>query len=338
MREAFLRLPSYEQSQIYQTLATRLGRSPLVLEKDVWVCWVLQTLFSVPGRRPMAFKGGTSLSKVFNAIARFSEDVDITLDYRGLSRDFDPFVDGASRTRQNTFSHTLKSMVRSHIHEVVAPHFAQTLAAAFDADAWRLEVSADGEQLRVHYQTVLGQSERYVGNSILVEFGGRNITEPNELHDVRPDIAAHLTALAFPCATVHVLSLERTFWEKATLIHVTCQRGQFRAGADRLSRHWYDLAMLADLPRGRAALADRLLLADVVKHKKVFYHTGYANYDACLTGQLTLIPDGGAVTALRGDYQQMVRAGMFIGVPPTFDAIVTRLRKLEAEINGHHTG
>jgi hypothetical protein len=114
MPESFLHLKPQEQSQIYRALAPQLARTPVVLEKDVWVCWVLQTLFTMPDRLPMAFKGGTSLSKVFGAIARFSEDVDITLDYRGLGGSFDPFAEGVSRNRLKKFSEDLKSFVRGH--------------------------------------------------------------------------------------------------------------------------------------------------------------------------------------------------------------------------------
>lgn len=281
----------------------------------------------------MAFKGGTSLSKVFGAIARFSEDVDITLDYRGLDGSFDPFAEGVSRNRLKKFSEDLKSFVRDHAHCVVAPHFQKMLAAEFDADSFRLEVSDDGEQLRVHYPTVLEAPGDYVGNSVLIEFGGRNITKPNEEHEVQPDIAEHVAELEFPRSTVSVLSPARTFWEKATLMHVECQRNEFRTGAERLSRHWYDLAMLADQAHGQAAVADRALLADVVKHKKVFYNASYANYDACLTGQIKLLPEDAALAALRDDFHRMIGAGIFIGEPPTFDVIVDRLRELETTIN-----
>ena len=333
MPESFLHLEAQERSKIYRALAPQLARSPVVLEKDVWVCWVLQTLFTMPSRLSMAFKGGTSLSKVFGAIARFSEDVDITLDYRSLGGSFDPFAEGVSRTRLKKFSEDLKSFVRNHAHGVVAPHFQKMLTAEFDVDAFQLEVSDDGERLRVHYPTVLDTPGDYVGNSVLIEFGGRNITEPNEEHEVRPDIAKHVTDLEFPGSMVSVLSPARTFWEKATLMHVECRRDEFRASAERLSRHWYDLAMLADLALGQAAVADRALLADVVKHKKVFYNASYANYDACLAGQLRLIPKDAGLIALRDDFQRMIGAGMFIGEPPSFDAIVDRLRVLEATIN-----
>lgn len=338
MPESFLHLEAQEQSQIYRALAPQLARSPVVLEKDVWVCWALQTLFTMPGRLPMAFEGGTSLSKVFGAIARFSEDVDITLDYRALHGSFDPFAEGVSRNRLKKLSDDLRSFVREHAHGVVVPHFKTMLATEFDADAFRLEVSDDGEQLRVHYPTVLEAPGGYMGNSVLIEFGGRNITEPNEEHEVRPDIAEHVADLEFSRSTVTVLSPARTFWEKATLMHVECQREEFRAGTERLSRHWYDLAMLAEQVHGRSAVADRALLEDVVRHKKVFYNASYANYDACLAGQFRLIPEDAALAALRDDFRRMIGAGMFIGEPPAFDAIIDRLRALETAINRHSDG
>lgn len=335
MPESFLLLNVQEQSRIYRALALQLARSPVVLEKDVWVSWVLQALFTMPGRLPMAFKGGTSLSKVFGAIARFSEDVDITLDYRGLGGSFDPFAEGVSKTRLKKFSEDLKSFVRDHVYDVVVPHIQKMLAAEFgdSAAAFQLELSENGEQLRLHYPSVLGMPEVYIGNSVLIEFGGRNITEPNAEYIVAPDISPHISSLEFPRSPVSVLSPSRTFWEKATLMHVECQRNEFRASAERLSRHWYDLAMLADCVHGQAAVRDRALLEDVVKHKKVFYNASYANYDACLVGRLRLIPEESVLTALRDDFQRMISAGMFIGEPPDFDSIIERLRALESTIN-----
>lgn len=337
LKEQFLQLDAQDQSQIYRALAPQLARSPIVLEKDVWVCWVLQCLFTMPDRLPMAFKGGTSLSKVFGVIARFSEDVDITLDYRGLDGSFDPFGEGVSKTKLKKFSESLKCFVRDYAYDVVKPYIQNSLIAEFGshAESFRLEISENGEQVRLHYPTVLEASGDYLGNSVLIEFGGRNITEPNAEHNVEPDIAQYLTDLTFPCSTVRVLSPARTFWEKATLMHVECQRNELRTGAERLSRHWYDLAMLANRDHGQTAIQDRALLEDVVKYKKAFYNAGYANYDACLIGQLRLIPKDEMLVALRDDFHRMISAGMFIDAPPTFEAIVDSLRELETIINNH---
>jgi hypothetical protein len=133
---------------------------------------------------------------------------------------------------------------------------------------------------------------------------------------------------------VDVLVGARTFWERATLIHAECHRTGHKPDANRMSRHWYDLHQLADHDIGRDAVAKRELLSDVVKHKKVFFPVGYANYDACLNGGLRLVPDDEA--ALRADYAQMVTAGMFGGDVPSFDDVVKRLRALESQINAAH--
>lgn len=130
-----------------------------------------------------------------------------------------------------------------------------------------------------------------------------------------------------------VLSPERTFWEKATLIHVECSRGQLKQNAERLSRHWYDLVMLSQHASGQAAVQNRGLLKDVVRHKKVFFKTGYANYDACLKSQLQLLPQDETLDGLRADYEKMISAGMMYRTAPTFDEIVESIRQLQQDIN-----
>ena len=109
MSEAYLSLEAKEQGEILRVGADRSGRPPAILEKDIWLCWVLQVIFSIPDHHPMAFKGGTSLSKVYGIIDRFSEDVDITLDYREFNDNFDPFALGVSQNKIKKFSARLKT-------------------------------------------------------------------------------------------------------------------------------------------------------------------------------------------------------------------------------------
>ena len=149
MAEPFLSLDARERADILRTLAANSGRSAVILEKDIWVCWVLQALFSMPDPHPMAFKGGTSLSKVYGIIDRFSEDVDVTLDYRAFNDRFDPFADDASRNQIKLFSNRLKARVASYIRDAVGP--------ALDAAAERLvangrhdiHIDDDGETIPV---------------------------------------------------------------------------------------------------------------------------------------------------------------------------------------------
>jgi hypothetical protein len=182
--------------------------------------------------------------------------------------------------------------------------------------------------LFIPYPSRFGSDE-----SVFLEFGGRNVIAPGQEHTLKPFIAVEIPTLQFPEATVHVLSPSRTFWEKATLIHVACNRSDPKLDADRQSRHWHDLAVLADHEIGEVAVADRKLLEDVVKHKSVFFRASYAKYEACLSGGLRLIPSTPLLQALRTDYEKMIANGMFEGEPPNFESIVSRLQALEKQIN-----
>lgn len=333
MVDSYFSLKVQDQKEILQTAAARLGRQATVLEKDIWVCWVLQTLFSIPHYHPMAFKGGTSLSKVYGIIDRFSEDLDITLDYRYFSDDFDPFSPTASRTKINQFSGRLKSYVKQYAEEIVGPHFETAAVKLKTHTEQTIRIDGTGEKIWFNYPSAVEGQDDYLKSEVLIELGGRNVIDPNERHTIRPYVAPLIEGINFPEARVTVLSPSRTFWEKATLIHVECNRGRLKESPDRLSRHWYDITRLVQHDSGRTAIDDRALLEDVIKHKKAFFYTGYANYDDCLSGQLRLLPDAECMPGLNADYSKMIAAGMIYGKAPTFDDIVEQIGKIETKIN-----
>lgn len=333
MARAYLDLPEADQKDILQAAAAALGRQATVLEKDIWVCWVLQTLFSMPDAHPMAFKGGTSLSKVYGAIDRFSEDIDLTLDYRHFEGSFDPFAEGASNNKVKKLSNQLKRLVKEYTNGTVVPFLRAELDKLPGAERHAIEVDETGEKVWVSFPSVVEEADDYLKSQVLIEYGGRNVIDPNEHHTIRPDVAAFTEELDYPTGEVVVLSPERTFWEKATLIHAECHRGPLKKNAERLSRHWYDLVMLSRHVSGRAAIGNRTLFEDVVRHKQVFFKAGYANYDACLERQLRLLPQGGALDELRVDYTKMIEAGLMYQAPPAFEEIVESIAELQRDIN-----
>ena len=333
MGEAFLSLAARERADILRTAAGRSGRAAIILEKDIWVCWVLEALFSMPDAHPMAFKGGTSLSKVYSIIDRFSEDVDVTLDYRAFNDRFDPFAASASRNQIRLFSERLKRRVASYIRDIVAPAVSAAADRLAADGRYGIRIGDDGETLRFTYPSAVEDPHDYVQSEVLLEFGGRNVIDPNEQHTIQADMADLTSGLDFPAATVTVLSPVRTFWEKATLIHVECHRRRLARHPERLSRHWFDMTRLAAHDAGRAALANRALLEDVVRHKNVFFHAGYANYDHCLDGRLRLVPDDDQLPGLQTDYDAMRTAAIVGGDAPDFDALLDEIRVLEANVN-----
>ena len=304
MAEAFLSLAARDRKDILETAAAQLGRPEVILEKDVWICWLLQILFSIPDHHPMAFKGGTSLSKVYQIIDRFSEDIDITLGYEALDSTFDPFDPAASRTRIEEFNKGLRGSVKSYLKEIVAPALQDAIAGLAIPSQHTVEIDDKGKCVLFNYPSAVENQVDYVKNQVLLEFGGRNAIVPNESRKIVPYIAKVTNDLEYPLAAVTVLSAERTFWEKATLIHVECHRRRLVNGPKRLARHWFDLVCFVQHCSGPAAIANRALLEDVVRHKKIFFHSGKAKYDHCLDGRLRLVPDDDQLASLKSDYDE----------------------------------
>jgi hypothetical protein len=311
--------------------------TPEILEKDVWVCWTLDALFSINDGVEMAFKGGTSLSKAYDVISRFSEDIDITVAHDNLDPTIKPFAEELSRKLRDRMTETLNEKLYGYVKDSVEPHFRRLLTAQFSSGGWDLDIMGNGEELRLSYPSVAAVRDEidpnYIREYVKIEFGGRNAIVPTEVRVIHAYLEGHVGDAILPQATANVLAGTRTFWEKATLAHVHCHRPTTKANAERLSRHWYDLYKLSDNHIGIQAVADRGLLADVVKYKSLFFNSGYANYDKCLNKELRLIPDVDSLTALRDDYQVMLDKAMIHGDIPAFDQIVERLQKLEAQIN-----
>jgi len=330
--EYYFNLNMKEQAEILHGLAPVIGRRAEILEKDIWLCQFLKLIFELPDTKPIAFKGGTSLSKVYQAIDRFSEDIDITIDYQSLSPGV-PSLESLSNSQIKKLDSALRESLNQYITQSLLPSFLTRLEQEMPQLEIKTKLSEDSEKLWVFYPSAVENKDIYLPSSILIEFGGRNSTLPNNLVSITPDIATHIPALLFPSANVSVLSPQRTFWEKATLIHVECHRPNIRIGADRLSRHWYDLARLVDHEIGKLSLNNMEILKDVLRIKGAFFRSSYSHYDLCLSGGFKLIPSGELLESLRKDYKAMLDAQMFYGNLMSFDDIIDRLYLVENKIN-----
>jgi len=331
--DAFLQLPTKDRADILNVASQRLGRTPQVLEKDVWVCWTLEKLFAIAGAPAMAFKGGTSLSKVYDAISRFSEDVDVTLNREDLAPELDPFDKDLSNTKRKGILTKLDRAAATYIRDTVQPHFDECLARELGNLAVKSEFLEEKLELIIPYPTALADLSSYVSDVIKLEMGGRNKIVPSEVAVISPDIAKTQHDVSYPNANVSVLAPTRTFWEKATLIHEACNRSEIRDGISGQSRHWYDLARLADSSIGNSAIPDRKLLEDVVEQKIVLYRRSYSDYESCVNGGLRLVPSEELAQALDVDFGKMIEAKMFWEEPPTFVQVLDRLAALQDGIN-----
>jgi len=169
--DAYLELSADEQKEILQSAASELGKHEAILEKDIWVCWALQTVFSIPDTHPMAFKGGTSLSKIYNIIDRFSEDVDITLDYRHFGEQFNPFETGMSKNQIKKFSDRLKAYVKEYANDIVIPFINSELKKFPFGSEQSISIDDNGEKIWVSYPSVIEKTDEYMKSEILIELG-----------------------------------------------------------------------------------------------------------------------------------------------------------------------
>ena len=198
----------------------------------------------------------------------------------------------------------------------------------------------EAERLYVAYEPMF-EASGLVAPEVIVEFGARSTGEPHANRPVVCDAAAYFPGLAFPEAHPTVMLAERTFWEKATAIHVFCR--QERRRGERLSRHWHDLARLDEAGTAARALADPVLALSVARHKAMFFtendaHGNRIDYAAAVSGGLQLVPSGAAHAVLADDYARMLADGMLLDENEPFAALMERCAAIEARANAHQSG
>lgn len=334
MADAFLLLPVADRREALSVAADQSGRPAHLLEKDVWVVWALATLYGSALGEHLVFKGGTSLSKAYGVIRRFSEDVDLTYDIRAIAPDL---VDGNGEALPKTRSEEKRwsSEVRKRLPEWVAGAAQPVIAAGLAAQALVATIRVEGEKLFIDYEAIAAGSG-YVAPSVMLEFGARSTGEPASLRDIACDASGLVEGVVFPTARPRVMHAERTFWEKATAIHVFCRQERLRG--DRFARHWHDVVRLDEAGLAEAAFADRELANAVARHKGMFFAEKAADrspidYVAAVNGGLQLVPGGDAFKALQEDYGRMVEDGLLLDDAEPFEALMARCADIAARAN-----
>ncbi len=329
---AEIRNPFFEQA------AQNRRISSIILEKDFWVCWTLRRLFEDSALADrLVFKGGTSLSKVYDVIERFSEDIDILIDREtfGFAGDDDVNASQTKSARERTL-HKIDDVVHEYVGETLLRVLATSFRRHLPAEDWSLRVDPEDESgatLLFAYPGGFAADElSYIRRVVRMEFGGRPDKWPAEQRTIRAYVAGDFPRLITDADTlVHVLSVHRTFWEKATILHAYAHFPDAKVLPARSSRHFYDLSMMSKMEAANAALADQFLLKAVVENKTLFYPDNKASYETALPGSFVLLPSTARLTDLERDYREM--QPMFFTKPPLWSEIVTSLEVLQGKIN-----
>ena len=327
MKKWFNLSPSDKKDLIIGT-AGKMGISQGIIEKDIWVVAILQEIFhSQKYRNQFVFKGGTSLSKVFNVIYRFSEDIDLIMNWEliGYNKEKDPWAD-RSKTQQDKLNKSMHALGDEYLTREFTPWLQKKLSA-LDSGVVSANSIGDGK-IQIHYPTFFHAP--YVKEAILLEIGPLASWIPSIPRKIHTYVAnSYPDVLDEKPTLITTTTAERTFWEKVTIAHQIAYSNN--SPPQRYARHYYDLFMLAKSGIAKSALSNIHLLHSVAHFKERFYPSRKARYDLARHGTLRLIPNKNIQNDLREDYRNMQI--MFFQTPPIWEHIIRELDLLEKQIN-----
>ncbi|MDB5580660.1 MAG: hypothetical protein JWR80_5836 [Bradyrhizobium sp.] len=345
---AFLTATAEERRGAFLTTAKRLNTNEVNVEKDFWVCWTLDALFNrlTDDRPRLLFKGGTSLSKGYSLISRFSEDVDVTVfrDDLGQSasvQDLRSLSGSRRRARLDAIKTACQTYIRGPLRERLTILLAETLTdAGIEVPGARVEQDPDDpdhQTLLLWYPTVsepAGQNA-YVRPAVKIESGAKSALDPNRPLTVRPYVDDDLPEIDLSVGNVVTVDPERTFWDKVVIVHGLRRwfdvRGVLRGDGQRVTRHYYDLHRLMTSDLGPAAAADWTLGSDCVAHAQMFFNSPNLDLASARPGTFALAPTADMLRALEIDYRAM--RGMIFGEAPPFEVVIESVVTLEARLN-----
>lgn len=325
-----------ERRDVFAAASQRLGMRPELIEKDFWVCATLELLYHCrpEGAPRLLFKGGTSLSKSYSLIQRFSEDIDITVFRQDLGHALDIEKLGSlSKSGRRKVLDALKTACRAYIVDTLRPQLADLMSGL--AKVVVDPEDPDGQSLRIVYPRADADAPEEVLPAIRIESGARSALNPNCLTSVAPYAGEVVPNLDLVVKGITTIVPARTFWDKCIIVHEVRSwydhRGLLRGGGNRISRHYYDLHRLFNSSQSATFLAESDLGLDCVRHATQFFSSPDFDLSMAMDGNFSLSPSPEMIPDLRRDYDR-TRA-MFFGSPPAFDEVMSVMATLEHRIN-----
>ena len=323
----WLTLSIEQQKRYIETVGTENSLSVEIIEKDWWVTMVLKVIFSTPFASHLSFKGGTSLSKCWHLIERFSEDLDIA-----INREFLGFPGKLSKTQiSDKLRRASCSFVRGTMKEEIEKHLLKLgiNKSLFDVVVNITTITTtDPEIIEVYYQSLFPNTG-YIRDKVIIEVGGRSMNEPLESAEINSIISS-----TFPNADfaeqpfkIKAVSPKRTFLEKACLLHEEFSKSATDIRCDRMSRHIYDLEKIMDTKIAEKAINDIELYKSVIEHRKKFIGLKDFDYSTLFPQTISFIPPAEVLSKWKEDYESM-QASMIYGNSLSFDKLIERITEL----------
>lgn len=323
----FIDIPATNQRDFISQYSDKTNINPVAVEKDWWVSAVMRALFSLPYADRMSFKGGTSLSKCWGLIERFSEDIDIAVD-----RDFLGFGGELSRTQ---VSDKLRRAACTFVRETLQNDLkAKMTEQGIKEDKFSVEVkitpvtTMDPETIYIHYKSLFDAAP-YVLNIVKIEVSGRSMSEPLETVRLRSMLEEAYPSAPFaePAFNVPTVKPERTFLEKICLLHEEYSKNSSEIRCERMSRHLFDIYKLGKAGIADRALADKDLFKAIVEHRRKFIGLKGFDYGTLSPETICIVPPAAVYDIWKEDYERMIEF-MSYGEQPIFDEVITYIKSL----------
>lgn len=321
-----------DRKELFRNTAYKMNLNDAIVEKDFWVCYTLDYLFHrSPWKDNFTFKGGTSLSKAYNLIERFSEDIDLILDWRLLGYEIEEPWKSRSKNQQYKFNKEANKRAEDFLLNTFCPKIKEDFALEINGDV-KIYVNESDKQTIIFSYPVIFNNDSIL-KQIRLEIGALAAWTPSENLEIKSYASQYYPEVFEnnPTTTVLTVKPERTFWEKITILHQEANRPREKLMNPRYFRHYYDIHRMFSTAVKDNAFSQLDLLNRVVEFKQKFYPSSWAKYGEAVPGTLKLIPPKYRFPELKKDYMSM--KDMFYGEKPDFEQVMESIKLLEEEIN-----
>ncbi len=324
----FQDIPKKDRLEIFQNITNKTGLPDYAVEKDWWVVQTLSIIFDMEIGKHLVFKGGTSLSKAWNLIERFSEDIDLAVD-----RSFYGFKGDLSKSQRTKLRKTASAYISDTLFPQLKTKFKDRGLNVKIKIVEPISSDQDPRIIDIYYPNVI-PSPGYIQPRVQVEIGSRSMREPYTIKTFSSlvDEAYQNNEFAQNSINIPTVNPERTFLEKIFLLHEEFQRPPEKIRVNRLSRHLYDIYQLSKTDFANKAINDQQLYESIVNHRQIFTRVGGVDYNLHQPKTINPIPSSNLLNDWKKDYKTM-QEQMIYGESPSFEKMIDELRKYTTRIN-----
>ena len=328
----FLELSDSQRKSVYESVAIKVGLPAQVIEKDFWVTAILQTVFTLPVAKQLVFKGGTSLSKGWKLIERFSEDIDIAVDPIILGvPEGDLNKKQIKKLRKTSSLFVLEQLTPMICEEVQREGLHSFITVDAQPNGEGDNTYPEPRQIYLHYKSVFDKALTYLRPDVVLEVSARSLIEPTEPIQIKSILGEHLPVLPLTDSVIHTAIPAKTFLEKVFLLHELFSVPGHGMIAEHKSRHLYDLYVMMNKDFAKKAVIDDILWESIRHHREIYTSVRDIDYTPDVRKRLTLIPREDILDTWRADYDAM-KESMIYGNKPSFDELLEGMSELQREL------